>query len=293
MILCCGRTFQKEVLARLPSLEAFAQLPLEHGYKEFVKAVLGAGHRCFKFAGCSSSRRRRGFWSPACQAAQQHCDRLQRQLRAHPGSVSPDDVARAKQHLQDVIREGRTAKWRDFASNLSAHPSGQQLFSTIRSMSGQSRLHRQRPVRAPGGKLVYGGRARARVLARHFVATTSPTTTTRRQHARRHRAMLKTLRETTCDITSEHLFSMTQLRQTIREIKAGKACGIDHVSPDFIKMLPKEALSHLLLLMNAVLVSQRHPGAWKKILLVPTGQDLQGPVLAQQLSLHWSDFLYW
>ena len=58
---------------------------------------------------------------------------------------------------------------------------------------------------------------------------------------------------------------MRELLSAIRELKSGKAAGIDLVSNEFLKNLPENWLMYVLALFNKILEEENFPSDWSKV----------------------------
>ena len=128
--------FQCEMNEGLEKWE-FSDSSIEHEYKRFSELILRAAKA--SVPKCSTNRTPKPWWNADCDQARSSYREKFNQWKLYPSDETATQRNRAKKKLDEVIRDGKSKAWKEYASTLDPRVPTTKVWSTLKGFDGRKK----------------------------------------------------------------------------------------------------------------------------------------------------------
>ena len=175
-------------------------------------------------------------------------------IRKETKKAAREDWYQSCSEVNSMIAEAKEDAWKNLLEDVVTNKDTTQLWGIIKGLNGTPSTNAPNQAMTHKGKTVVSNQKKANTFAKHYASVS------RLKFSRNERAinlklkrLLRTADAPDADSSSScQPFTMDELTQAIKQMKAKGAYGPDDIPPTFLKALGPMALAELLSIFNVV-----------------------------------------
>ena len=188
--------------------------------------------------------------------------------------------------VSDMIREEKSARWKDYVSKLDRKSDTREIFKTIRAIEGKHPPKKDNEVLEVDGKACVTDKQKAEQFAKTYRSFSKLPKCKRDRKIRKfiwkQKKVVRVPEESECEIRME------EMMRVINETSNNMAAGSDDIPYEMIKNLGEKALEMLLHLYNRCWEGEGIPIKWREATiktLLKEDKDPKDPTSYRPISL--------
>jgi ribonuclease HI len=192
-------------------------------------------------------------------------------IRKETKKAAREDWYQSCSDVNCMIAEAKEDAWKNLLEDVVTNKDTTQLWGIIKRLNGTPSTNAPNQAMTHKGKTVVSNQKKANTFAKHY-ASVSRLKFSRSERATnlRLKRLLRTADAPDADSSSScQPFTMDELTQAIKQMKAKGAYGPDDIPPTFLKALGPIALAELLSIFNIAFELGICPQIWRQAIIIP------------------------